>query len=378
MNGWRDADSAWLLQAVAVAAQGTRAVRPNPRVGCVLVAPDGTLVGAGFHARVGGPHAEVEALRVAGERARGATAYVTLEPCNHTGRTGPCTEALLAAGVVRVVIGQPDPHPLASGGAGRLRQAGVPVAFAPQGTPAALAAADVAEVFLIGEQQQRAWLQLKLAATIDGKTAAADGSSRWITGPASRQAVHHLRAEADAVLVGSGTAVADNPRLDARNLPDYAGPLPLRVVLDRRLRLPASHHLCDTSRQPTRVYTLPDQRSQSIHKQLAAQGVQVVALPDGGDWLQRVLADLRTLGCHQVLCEGGATLATALLREQLVDRLDVMLGPLLLGQGAPLLGDLGISSLTHAQRWRWSVPQTCGDDLWLTARPLRTAPAVAD
>jgi diaminohydroxyphosphoribosylaminopyrimidine deaminase/5-amino-6-(5-phosphoribosylamino)uracil reductase len=283
----------------------------------------------------------------------------------------------LAAGVARVVVGQPDPHPLASGGAGRLTQAGVAVAFAPPGSPAALAAADVAEVFLTGERQQRAWLQLKLAATIDGKTAAADGSSQWITGPASRQAVHQLRAEADAVLVGSGTALADNPRLDVRHLPDYAGPLPLRVVVDRRLRLPTTHLLCDTSSQPTRVYTLPEQLNLRAHKQLEAQGVQVVAVADGRDWLQRVLGHLGATGCHQLLCEGGATLATALLRDRLVDRLDVMLGPILLGQGVPLLGDLGIISLQDAQHWRWSPPQTCGDDLWLTARPLQLQPATA-
>lgn len=370
MTGWRDTDAQWLLAAAAAAAQGTRAVRPNPRVGCVLVAPDGTLVASGFHGRVGGPHAEVEALRAAGDRARGSTAYVTLEPCNHTGRTGPCSEALLHAGVTRVVIGQPDPHPLASGGAARLLAAGVAVAWAPPDSPAALACADVAEVFLTGVRKQRAWVQLKLAASADGRTAAADGTSQWLTGEPARHAVHQLRADADAVLVGSGTALADNPRLDVRHLPAYDGPLPLRVVLDRRLRLPPTHHLADTHRQPTRVYTLPDAAHTAASTGLQAQGVQVVALADGPDWLQRVLADLLANGQQQVLCEGGATLATALLRDQLVDRLDLMLGPLLLGQGTPLLGDLGIATLRDALRWRWSDPTRCGDDVWLTARPL--------
>lgn len=374
-------DSHWLAVAVAAGKQGDRRVRPNPQVGCALVLPTadgfGQLVASGYHAQVGGPHAEVAALRLAGTAAAGCTAYVTLEPCNHTGRTGPCSEALISAGVTRVVIGWRDPHPAAGGGAERLAAAGLAVTMADPQDPVALACAELADVFLVNQLQHRAYVQLKLAATLDGRTAAADGTSRWITGPAARKQVHLWRQHADAVLIGSGTALADNPKLDLRELGADAGPVPLRVVLDRRLRLQPASHLAQTEHQPTLVYVGDPAVLQTPQaKQLMAQGVVLAVVPDtvsvaDGDtqaWLQRVLQDLAQRNVHHVLCEGGATLAGALLANHLVDRIDLLLAPLLLGAGRPLLEDMGIRTLPDAQRWRWTATAALGDDVWLTAR----------
>ena len=373
-------DRHWLAEAVAAGKQGDRRVRPNPQVGCALVLPsavgNGHLVASGHHAQVGGPHAEVVALRAAGAAAGGCTAYVTLEPCNHTGRTGPCSEALIAAGVSRVVIGWRDPHPTAGGGAERLAAAGLAVTIADPNEPVALACAELADVFLVNHLQHRAYVQLKLAATLDGRTAAADGTSRWITGPTARKQVHLWRQHADAVLIGSGTALADNPRLDLRELARDAGPMPLRVVLDRRLRLQPTSHLAQTEHQPTLVYVgHPAVLQTPQAQQLMAQGVGLVVVPEtassaGGDkqdWLQRVLQDLAQRNVHHVLCEGGATLAAALLADRLVDRIDLLLAPLLLGAGRPLIDDMGIRTLPDAHRWRWTSAMALGEDVWLTA-----------
>jgi diaminohydroxyphosphoribosylaminopyrimidine deaminase/5-amino-6-(5-phosphoribosylamino)uracil reductase len=362
-------DRHWLLQAVAVGERGSKAVRPNPRVGCVLVR-DGVLVGEGWHARVGGPHAEVVALQAAGERARGATAYVTLEPCHHHGRTGPCTAALVAAGVARVVYGVADPNPLAQGGTAWLRAQGLEVTSAggaqAEQTAAIEACERLAEVFLTVQRHRRPFVQLKLAMTLDGRTAAADGSSRWVTGPAARRAVHQLRAEADAVAVGSGTALADDPALDLRDLPEPL-PLPLRIVFDRRLRFTPDLRLADTRAQPTLLATAVSLERGAA---LAAQGVELLQVTDE-PWLPAVLAQLPARGVHHLLCEGGPTLAAALVRAGVVDRLDVFVAPKLLGAGAPLLADLGLQGIGEAQLWRWDDHRAIGDDLWLTARPRR-------
>lgn len=354
-------DRHWLLQAVAAGERGSKAVRPNPRVGCVLVR-DGVLVAEGWHARVGGPHAEVVALQAAGAQARGSTAYVTLEPCHHQGRTGPCTAALVAAGVRRVVYGVADPNPLAQGGTAWLRAHGVEVTAG----VASEACERLAEVFLTVQRHRRPFVQLKLAMTLDGRTAATDGSSRWVTGAAARRAVHHMRAEADAVAVGSGTALADDPALDLRELPEPL-PLPLRMVFDRRLRLTPELRLADTRAQPTLLATAapPEQGAQ-----LTAQGVELLQVTDE-PWLPAVLAQLPARGVHHLLCEGGPTLAAALIRAGLVDRLDVFVAAKLLGAGAPLLADLGLHAIGQAQLWQWQEHRAVGDDLWLQARPLR-------
>lgn len=361
-------DHHWMRRAVEVGARGTRLVRPNPRVGCVLV-QGGVEVGAGFHSQVGGPHAEVEALAAAGDRARGATAYVTLEPCNHFGRTPPCTQALLAAGVARVVVGAPDPHPQAQGGAPALLQAGLQVAVGIE----AQACEQLAEVFFTNLISHRAFVQLKLATTLDGKIAAADGSSRWITGSAARALVHRWRAETDAILIGAGTALADNPKLDLRLLPQRAlaqlgGHRPTRVVVDRRGQLHANLHICETSEQPTLIYSSP----QGLEKlaPLRDRGVHLAELPQGesGEQLQHLLVDLHRRGVHHVFCEGGATLASALLRADLADRLDLLQAPKLLGHGTAALGDLGVPSIDLALALRIDEVHRVGEDLHIAAR----------
>ncbi|MSP90890.1 MAG: bifunctional diaminohydroxyphosphoribosylaminopyrimidine deaminase/5-amino-6-(5-phosphoribosylamino)uracil reductase RibD [Myxococcales bacterium] len=363
-----------MRRALRLAARGTKAVRPNPPVGCVLVR-DGAVVGEGFHARVGGPHAEVVALAQAGGAARGATAYVTLEPCAHQGRTPPCSRALIEAGVRRVVIGQRDPHPIAAGGADALREAGIEVRL----DVCATAAADACAVFLTNVRDRRPWLQLKLAATLDGRAAALDGSTRWITGDAARRAVHKMRNAADAVLIGSGTALADDPVLDVRNVRP-AGPPPVRVVLDRRGRLHAGLQLGDTARQAT--WVVQDDRSPAGGGAPIGSraGVEViaVALPAAAvsSWLAAVLAALYARGICHVLCEGGPTLAASLLRADLVDRLDWFVAPKLLGSGTPALGDLGIGTLADALPLRLrSVARKGGDVQLVYRRHLdRTAP----
>ncbi len=355
-------DEHWMARAIALAGQGTRAVRPNPKVGCVLVQAT-EVVGEGFHAACGGPHAEIHALRMAGERARGSTAFVTLEPCNHHGRTGPCTEALIAAGVARVVAAVRDPNPKAQGGLDRLQAAGIAVAH---GVGAA-AARTVAEVFLTNVEHKRPFVQLKLATTADGRVAATDGSSRWVTGLAARAEVARMRAEADAVLVGSGTALADDPRLDLRHAND-AGPLPVRVVLDRRGRLavldPATRHLGDTAAQQTRIVTArPDGWANWRDR-----GAQVLILQDRAEWLAQALASLLADDLCHVLCEGGPTLAAALLSAQLVDRVDIFVAPKALGAGLAAVADVGVATIDGAIGWRWTDLRRCGDDAWLTGR----------
>lgn len=364
-------DNHWMRRAIEVGAHGTRLVRPNPRVGCVLVKA-GVEVGAGFHRFVGGPHAEVEALAAAGERARGATAYVTLEPCNHFGRTPPCSQALVAAGVLRVVIGARDPHPQAQGGARALRLAGLEVEEGVESP----ACEQLAEVFLTNLLAQRAFVQVKLATTLDGKIAAPDGTSQWITGTAARLLVHRWRAETDAVLIGAGTALADNPKLDLRLLPARAlaqrGPSrPTRVVLDRRGQLHSALHLCDTAAQPTLVYTSAEGMVRL--RPLEQLGVQLAELAQGtaDEQLHSALTDLYRRGFCHVLCEGGATLATALLRASLVDRLDLLQAPKLLGAGTAVLGDLGVRSIDGALAWRLDEVHRVGEDLHIAARPAR-------
>lgn len=307
-----------LARAVALAQRAVATTSPNPAVGCVLVRDHG-IVGEGTTAPVGGPHAEVVALRAAGERARGATAYVTLEPCAHHGRTPPCTDALLAAGVARVVFLHPDPDPVAAGGAQRLRAAGVTV----DGPPAAddpyrAAVAAQLEGFCRVVERGRPALTLKLAQTLDGRLRARP-PARWVTGPAARAAVHRWRATVDAVLVGSGTVLADDPALDVRAVAAVHQPRP--VVLDARLRTPP------TARVVARgalLVTTPHDGDGPSRAALEAAGATLVDVPagtTGGVDLEAALAALVGYGVTSVLAEPGHTLATALVAAGLVDRL---------------------------------------------------------
>ena len=349
-----------MSRAVALAGQATTAPRPNPRVGCVLVRDD-AVIGEGFHHRAGGPHAEIEAIGAARASTIGATAYVTLEPCDHQGKTGPCSEALIEAGVTRVVIGAPDPNPVAAGGAQRLRAAGIEVDVGVLQRECE----QVAEVFFTNVRRQRPLVRLKLAATLDGRTAAVDGTSRWITGREARAEVHRLRALHEAVLIGSGTALADNPSLDVRHVP--CDRQPLRVVLDRRMRALPDLRLADTSQQRTAIFTTASSASQG-ERRFAGNGVEVIGVGDGEDgWLAAVLQELRKRRIYAVFCEPGATLAGALVAADLVDRLDIVLGAKLLGGGRGVLQDIGAGTIGDARLVAIDSARVVGGDLWVSA-----------
>lgn len=315
---------------------------PNPPVGAVVLDAAGAVVGEGATSPPGGPHAEVHALASAGERARGGTAVVTLEPCAHTGRTGPCADALIAAGVARVVVAVPEPTRLATGGAGRLRAAGIDVEL---GAEQAAAAEGALAGWLTGVHAHRPQVIWKVATTLDGRVAAADGTSRWITGPEARAAVHQLRATCDAVLVGSGTALADDPQLTVRDADGRtADRQPLRVVLDRRDRVPATARVHDAA-APT----------------LVSRAATPAAL----------LAELFDSDVRRVLLEGGPTLAAAFLAAGLVDEAVVHVAPTLLGAGAAMVGGLGISTITEALHLQVTDVTRMGGDVQIRLRPTR-------
>lgn len=352
-------DSAYMRRAVALARRGWGQTAPNPLVGAVLVR-DGRVVGEGWHARFGGEHAEAAALRVAGERARGATAYVSLEPCAHHGKTPPCADALVAAGVARVVFATADPHDSARGGAERLRRAGVIVE---QGVEERRAR-ELNAPFLHAQRSDRPWVTLKLALSLDGAVADAAGQSRWITGPRSRREVHRMRAGHDAVAVGIGTALADDPMLTVRGVRAPRVP-PLRVVFDRAARLPSESALARTAREvPAAIVTAPGESGAAAR--LAALGVQVIEAPD----LPGALAALRARGVHSLLVEGGARLAGALLGQALVHRLVIFRGPVLLGPGAiPAFAALPSASLESAGHYTLLEHRRMGEDTMTTYAP---------
>lgn len=317
-------DRRWMRRALALARRGWGRTAPNPLVGAVLVR-DGRLVAAGWHAEWGGPHAEAMALAAAGSAARGATCYVTLEPCAHTGRTPPCADALVAAGVARVVYAVPDPNPLAAGGAARLRAAGLVVTTAVE---SAAAAALNAPFLHVVRGAPRPYVTLKLARSLDGALAPASGS-RWLTGPLARRWVHRARAQADAVAVGIGTVLADDPALTVRDVP-APRVAPLRVVFDRRLRLPLDSRLVRTTDEaPVLVFAAPDAPDRRAAA-LRDAGVTVERVPD----LAAALVALRQRGVGHLLCEGGGHVAGALLADGLVDHLAILQSPLALGAGA--------------------------------------------
>jgi diaminohydroxyphosphoribosylaminopyrimidine deaminase/5-amino-6-(5-phosphoribosylamino)uracil reductase len=313
---------------------------PNPRVGCVLLGAAGTIVAEGYHRGAGGPHAEVDALVAAGGRARGATAVVTLEPCNHLGRTGPCAQALIAAGIVRVVFGQHDTNPVARGGAEAFRAAGVDV----EGGVLADEARTVNPTWTFAVEHGRPFVTWKFAATLDGRSAAADGTSRWITSPEARADVHRLRAECDVVLVGTGTVLADDPRLTVRGDDDTAvqrAVQPLRAVMGLRSI-------------PARAAVL-DEAAETVH--LATRDPE------------RALRDLFVRDRQHVWLEGGPTLAGAFVHAGVVDRVVAYLAPALLGAGPAALADAGVTTVSRAVRLDIDDVTRVGSDLRITARP---------
>jgi len=356
-------DEALMRRALKLAERGWGRVAPNPLVGA-LVMRDGEVIGEGFHALYGGPHAEVEALRAAGERSRGATLFVTLEPCAHHGKTPPCTEAILAAGVSRVVFGSPDPDPRAGGGASRLREAGVEV----QGGVEAEAERVLNAPFHHAHSplaQERPWVALKLALSLDGAVADLEGRSRWITGEEAREEVHRLRAGFDALGVGGGTAIADDPELTVRGPVQPRSP-PVRVVFDRRLRLPPEGRLVRTAAAPEVWVVTSGGASELARRRLEGAGVRLLEAATLTEGLRALAAG----GIRALLCEGGAGLASALLDGGLVDRLYLFYAPVILGPQAlsPFHG-LSSTPMTSAPRWRHLESRVLGADTLLVLEP---------
>ncbi|MFW5471515.1 bifunctional diaminohydroxyphosphoribosylaminopyrimidine deaminase/5-amino-6-(5-phosphoribosylamino)uracil reductase RibD [Knoellia sp. CPCC 206435] len=328
-------DARWMARALELAAHGPEA-GPNPRVGCVLVGPDGELVAEGWHRGAGTPHAEAAALLAAGAAAAGGTAYVTLEPCHHTGRTGPCSRALAEAGVARVVYAVPDPNASAAGGASWLGEQDVRThsgVLQPE-------AEALNRTWLHRARTGLPWVTWKLATTLDGRGAAADGTSRWITGPEARADVHEQRARCGAILIGTGTALTDDPRLTARR-PD--GTLherqPLRVVMGQR-------DLPDDAR-------LFDDAAPTLHLRTRSP--------------REVLTELSAREVHHVWLEGGPTVAAAFMADGLVDEIVAYVAPVLLGRGRPSVSDLGITTIADALRLEPTDISTIGHDIRITA-----------
>jgi diaminohydroxyphosphoribosylaminopyrimidine deaminase/5-amino-6-(5-phosphoribosylamino)uracil reductase len=344
-----------MRRAIALAARGLGTTSPNPVVGCLLLDSEGEVVGEGFHAYAGGPHAEIVALAQAGELARGGTAVVTLEPCNHTGRTGPCAQALIGAGIKRVVIAVDDPTPVAAGGAATLRAAGVQVE-----TGIRRAEAEDGNVaWLTAVRRGRPYLTWKFAATLDGRSAAADHTSQWITSAPARSDVHLLRSTVDAIVAGVGTVIADDPQLTVRDLRDGSLAIrqPLRVVVDTNGRTPEKARVRDVA-APTWIAT----------------AAEVGVGADGRIDLSALLAELYLRGVRGVLLEGGPTLAGAFLAAGLVDKVIGYVAPKLLGAGLPAVVDAGVTTIADAIELDFTDIAQIGDDLRFTAS-LRQKPS---
>jgi diaminohydroxyphosphoribosylaminopyrimidine deaminase/5-amino-6-(5-phosphoribosylamino)uracil reductase len=355
-------DARFLAAAGRLAVRGHGGAEPNPLVGCVLVGPSLEVVGWGFHRRCGGPHAEIEALRRAGPRARGATAYVTLEPCDHTGRTAPCSEALISARVGAVVYARDDPHTEAGGGADRLRAAGIGVRRAE-----CPAAASVSDPFVRRVRTGLPWVIAKWAQTVDGRVATRTGESRWISGERSRRVVHRARGRVDAVLTGIGTVLADDPRLTARGVRRRR--VARRIVVDPELRLPADAALLATlDEAPLTVVCDETRRGGDAGVALAARGVEVVGAAAAGDGLplEPVLRDLA--GRHDlttVLVESGPGLLGRLFAARLVCEAWVFTAPRLIGDGAAVacVDGLRVDALADATRLETIGVHRRGDDV---------------
>ena len=371
-------DAAFMGRALELAGAGRLSTRPNPSVGCVIVR-DGRILGEGYSAPAGGPHAEVRALAAAEEPVEGATVYVTLEPCSHFGRTPPCADALIRAAPSRVVVATRDPHPqVAGGGIERLRAAGIEV-------DVGLCEAEARAInpgFMFRHERGRPLLRLKLAASLDGRSAMASGESQWITGAEARRDVQRLRARSCAIVTGSGTVLADDPRLTVRQdeLPELSafdanfleGHPPLRVVLDRSLRTPAKARLLDTAGVLICASeTAPAQRRQALQ----AAGAECLSLPSAGTGagsgldLLALLHLLVERDCNEVLFECGPRLAASVLEAGLVDELWLYQAPMLLGARARPMADLAIDRLAQGLRFECRDVSRMGVDLRLILAP---------
>jgi len=361
MSGFSAADHAHMARALRLAEAGLYTTQPNPRVGCVIAHGE-DVVGEGFHARAGEPHAEVFAMRAAGERARGATAYVTLEPCAHFGRTPPCADALVAAGVARVVAACEDPNPkVAGGGFAKLRDAGIAVEIGLMRE----AARELNRGFFARIERGRPWVRVKLAMSLDGRTALANGASQWITGAAARADVQRWRARSSAILTGSGTVRADDPRLTVRLANGDAFVPALRVVLDTGLATPAGAHVLDGT-APTLVLHAPDARRAAHFGK-----VECAAIPlrDSRLDLPAAMTLLAERGINELQVEAGATVCGALFAQGLVDELLLYVATILLGDTArPLLALPGLDAIAGARCLRAIDQRRIGDDWRLLLR----------
>lgn len=329
-----------MRRALELAATPGVPLGPNPRVGCVLLAEDGSEIAEGFHRGAGTPHAEAAALTAAGEAARGATAVVTLEPCNHTGRTGPCAQALIAAGVSRVVFAQPDPNPVAAGGAQTLREAGIAVELGLLEHESR----QLNRAWTFAHEHGRPFVTWKFATTLDGRSAAADGSSRWISNAAARRDTHRLRAGCDAILVGTGTVLRDDPELTVRDAVDEPLPRelqPLRVVMGDR-DVPAGARVLND-------------RAETVHLRTRDP--------------HEVVAELHARGRQHLFLEGGPTVAAAFATAGLVDEVVTYIAPKLLGAGAAAVADLGIGSISEALDLKVTDITVLDDNVRITATP---------
>jgi len=357
-------DKEYMKRALELARKGLGKTSPNPAVGAVLV-KEGKVIGEGYHERAGGPHAEIRALEAAGSQAQGATLYVTLEPCCHYGRTPPCTQALIEAGVKRVVVAMLDPNPRVQGkGCRILREAGIEV-----------------EVGLLEQEARRLneayikfitcglpWVTLKVACSLDGKIATRTGASRWITGEEAREKVHRLRNIHDAVLTGVGTIIADNPRLTVR-LQEEGVRDPVRVILDSTLRIPLDAQVLHlSSPAPTLIATTPRAREE-IKRQLEDMGVEVLTVPEEEGrvaWMP-LLKELARRGIMSVLIEGGAAINASALNSRIVDKAVFFLAPKILGgEEIPAVGGRGIDSLEEAWELKDLEIELCGRDIMIS------------
>ncbi len=350
-----------------LAERGRYTVAPNPLVGAVVVR-DGEVVGEGWHVRAGHSHAEVAALEDAGSDADGATLFVSLEPCNHHGRTPPCTEAVIEAGIERVVIGHLDPDPRMQGRSSEvLRDAGIEVEV--------LGDAGIErqnEQFFWRMRSGQPFVHLKLAATLDGRIAAAGGDSKWVTGEEARSRAHHLRAEAGAVLVGATTALADDPTLTARELSDEP-PRITRVVLDPSLKLAPESRLIETAQDAPVVIFASEDSLDGRQRRLEERGAEVVGTPESADGmdLRFVLDEIGRREVRGLLVEGGGITASRFLREGLVNKMTVFYAPKVVGsEGVPMVGPLNLSRMEDARRFSVGNVEVVGGDVAVTLYPL--------
>jgi diaminohydroxyphosphoribosylaminopyrimidine deaminase / 5-amino-6-(5-phosphoribosylamino)uracil reductase len=368
-----DQDSGFMRQALQLGRRGDPS--PNPHVGALIVRDDGTVVGEGFHAAVGGPHAEIVALENAGQAARGATLYVTLEPCNHQGRTPPCVDAIHKAGIRRVVIGTEDPNPsVDGGGAGRLRELGVEVEMGVERDAAAALIKQWKQFVTKGI----AYVSLKLGVSLDGRTAARTGKSKWVTCEAARAKVHALRSQHDAVMVGVNTVLADDPMLTVR---DVEGRNPIRCVVDSKLRIPLDSHLVTTAGEVSTCVITTHDASTVIADAIQKAGVSLIRVDSTAEGRVDITAALRALAAREVvsvLCEGGAELAGSLFAARLPSELHIFVAPILLGpRGRPAAVDwAGPESPASSPRVSPATWELCGTDAYVhgpVAYPKRKA-----